>query len=307
MLVDRIRNKESGILFYGITPPKSNNTKERVAEISKKHMDRINQLDIDGLIIYDIQDETVRTKMARPFEFIRTVDPSYYGNYYLKDLKVPKVVYRCVGNYEEDAFVDWLEEGIDDITVFVGVGSKQQKVIISLDKAYELRNKYNPNMLLGAVTIPERHMETGNEDERVGFKMKQGCSFFVSQAVYDIEASKEFLYAYKKYCIKKQVDMVPIIFTLTPCGSKKTLTFIKWLGISVPKWLEDGLLASEEMLDKSIEVITDIYKELTEIGKKEGIPVGCNVESVSIRKEEIDGSIRLAKNIGIYIKEQKNN
>jgi len=304
MLVDRIKNRETGLVFYGITPPKSTNTEECVKEISKKHMDRISRLDIDGLIIYDIQDETDRTKMTRPFEFVRTVDPSYYSHYYLKALNVPKIIYRCVGNYPADTFVQWLEEGIDDITVFVGTGSTDQRVKLSLAEAYVLRQIHNPKMLLGAVTIPERHMILGDEDKRVGFKMQKGCSFFVSQAVYDIRASRQFLYDYKAYCKEKKIEMVPIIFTLTPCGSKKTLTFIKWLGISVPKWLEEGLIASQDMLEKSIEVILSIYKELTQIAKTENIPIGCNIESVSIRKEEIEGSIRLAESIRQFIKEE---
>lgn len=302
MLVERIKNCETGLIFYGLTPPKSNNTDERVKEISKKHMARIKDLDIDGLIIYDIQDETDRTKEERPFDFINTVDPSLYSQHYLKSLEVPRIVYRCVGNYEEKDFINWLEEGRDQLTVFVGTAAAEQQVKLKLDEAYRLRTKHNPNILLGAVTIPERHMLRGDEDERVGFKMKKGCSFFVSQAVYDLEASKKFLLDYKAYCLKNGVDMVPIIFTLTPCGSKKTLKFIKWLGISVPDWLENNLLSSEEMLEKSIEVTTAIYKELTSIAKEEGISIGCNIESISIRKEEIEGSIKLAKVISAFIK-----
>lgn len=301
-LMKKIQNKETGIVLYGITPPKSNNTDERVSEISKKHIARIEQLEIDGLILYDLQDETDRTKEERPFEFIHTVDPSYYSQHYLKGLKIPRIIYRCVGNYEKEHFINWLKEDIDEVTVFVGTAAPAQQVTLSLAQAYELRMTLNPNMLLGAVTIPERHRIKGDEDERVAFKMTKGCTFFVSQAVYDLEASKKFLYDYKAYCKANQIDMVPIIFTLTPCGSEKTLKFIKWLGISVPEWLEDRLLSSKEMLQRSIEMSTMIYKELSKIAQVEGIPIGCNIESVSIRKEEIEGSIKLAKDIVAYIK-----
>lgn len=303
MLVNKIKNKESGIIFYGITPPKSNNTPERIEEISKKHIARIEKLNIDGLIIYDIQDETDRTKEERPFDFIHTVDPSLYSQHYLKELEVSRVVYRCVGNYDKQRFTDWLNEGIDELTVFVGTAAPEQQVNISLAEAYELRSSLSPEMLLGAVTIPERHIALGDEDKRVGFKMSKGCSFFVSQAVYDLEASKKFLYDYKEYCVTNDIEMVPIIFTLTPCGSEKTLKFIKWLGISVPDWMEDMLMSSAEMLNKSIELTTLIYKELTKVAKTEGIPIGANIESVSIRKEEIEGSIRLANDISAFVRE----
>ena len=297
MLIDKIKNKEGHIILYGITPPKANNSDERIKEISQKHLARIKGLDIDGLIIYDLQDETARTHEERPFEFIHTVDPALYSRHYLKDLDLPRIVYRCVGNYTADKFQQWLEEDEDQLTVFVGTVASGQKVNLTLEQAYQLKKKHNEAMLLGAVTIPERHKTLGDEDQRVGFKMDKGCRFFVSQAVYDLEASKTFLKDYKAYCLKHGIEMVPIIFTLTPCGSPKTLKFIKWLGISVPKWLEDSLLSSDEMLAKSLELIQMIYRELTKYALAEGIPIGCNIESVSIRKVEIDASIELVKKI----------
>ena len=297
-LTDKIRRRESGIVLYGITPPKANNSAERVHEISEKHLKRIQGLPIDGLIIYDIQDETARTHEERPFEFIHTVDPSIYSREYMAALDLPKIVYRCVGNYKAEDFKTWLQADEDQLTVFVGTASTEQAVHLSLEDAYHLKQDHNKAMLLGAVTIPERHSKLGNEDQRVGFKMAKGCSFFVSQAVYDLESSKNFLKDYKTYCVINGLEMAPIIFTLTPCGSAKTLKFIKWLGISVPKWLEDTLLESgDEMLAKSMELIKMIYRELQKYAKAEGIPIGCNVESVSIRKVEIEASIQLVKAI----------
>lgn len=297
-LREKIRNREAGIVLYGLTPPKANNSEERVQEISEKHMKRLQGLPIDGLIIYDIQDETARTHEERPFQFIHTVDPSLYSRHYMKDLKIPKIVYRCVGNYEAADFKDWLKDGLDLLTVFVGTASRGQEVKLSLEQAYQLKAANNKDMLLGAVTIPERHIKLGNEDERVGFKMAKGCTFFVSQAVYDLESSKTFLKDYKAYCLLNDLPMVPIIFTLTPCGSAKTLKFIKWLGIHVPKWLEDTLLKSgDEMLEKSVALIHMIYKELQKYARVEGIPIGCNIESVSIRKVEIEASVQLVKRI----------
>jgi len=95
---------------------------------------------------------------------------------------------------------------------------------------------------VGGVTIPERHQSKGDEHLRVfGKKMAQGCSFFVSQGVYDVNASKNFLSEYYYYGLKNNIPLVPVIFALTPCGSIKTLQFMKWLGISVSKWLENEL------------------------------------------------------------------
>jgi len=48
-------------------------------------------------------------------------------------------------------------------------------------------------------------------------------------------------YYYYYYSIENNRAIAPIIFTLTPCGSLKSLEFMKWLGIDIPKWLSNDL------------------------------------------------------------------
>lgn len=304
MLKEKIERREPGILLYGITPPKENNTDEKIREIAARHMGRIRQLDIDGLILYDIQDESDRTKEERTFEFIRTVDPSVFSHRYMAELDVPKVVYRCVGNYTPEDFKDWLDSSTDDYTVFVGTASRTQQVPLRLSEAYDMRLAHSPGMFLGAVTIPERHIVHGDEHERVGFKMDKGCSFFVSQAVFDLEASMRFLRDYAGYCSAKGVPASPIIFTFTPCGSEKTLDFAKWLGIHVPEETEARLRNAQDMLAASLEIAESSFKALISLGRELDIPVGCNVESISIRKVEIEASIELARQMDNYLRKE---
>lgn len=301
---EKIMGKEFGVLTYGITPPKSTNSDEKIREIANRQIERIKQLDVDALILYDVQDESDRTDEKRTFDFIRTVDPSLYANEYLKELTIPKIVYRCVGNYDQATFTDWLSSGIDNYSVFVGTASTGQEVKITLDEAYEARKKSPEQPLLGGVTIPERHLVLRDEHKRLEAKVASGCDFFVSQCVYDVAISKAFLRDYKNYFEENNLDIKPIIFTLTPCGSEKTLNFIKWLGIRVPKWVEDDLMSAPNMLEHSLNLISSFFVELTSYAKKMGIPIGCNVESVSIRKEEIEASINLAKEIKGYIVRQ---
>jgi len=72
---------------------------------------------------------------------------------------------------------------------------------------------------------------------------------------------------------------------------------MKWLGISIPKWLENELLHSNDILDKSVSLSRKIFEELFDFGLEKGIPIGCSVESVSTRKVEIEASIQLVKDI----------
>ncbi|SET17702.1 Methylenetetrahydrofolate reductase [Natronincola peptidivorans] len=297
MLKEKILRRESGIITYGLTPPKQRNTLEKIQEISQKQIERIQNLEIDGLVIYDIQEEADRIKDERPFPFLPTLDPGLYSNKYLEELNIPKIIYRCVSKYTQEELSEWMkvDTAQDKFSVFVGAASRKQKVNLSLQQAYHLRNEVNPDLLLGAVTIPERHIIKHDEHMRVIKKMENGCKYFISQAVYNVEASKNFLSDYYYYCMKNQIEMVPIIFTITPCGSIKTLEFMRWLGISIPRWLENDLKSTENILEKSVDLSKEMYKELLDFALEKGIPFGCNIESLSVRKVEIEASIELVE------------
>lgn len=299
MLKDKILNKEPGILIYGITPPKKGTEQEKVKEISQKQMERIKDTDIDGLILYDIQDEEDRITEERPFPFLETIDPQIYSEKYLEDLEIPKIIYRCIGKYGETELSNWLQSDFDKdrFSVFVGASAKTQKVKLNLKDAYSLSRKLNSKLNFGGVIIPERHTKYDDEHLRIISKIQNGCKFFVSQAVYDVEPAKNFLSDYYYYCRNNNIEMVPIIINLTPCGSIKTLEFMKWLGINIPKWLENDLMNSNDILQKSLDLSINIFEQLLDFGLEKGIPIGCSIESVSNRKIEIEASIQLTKDI----------
>jgi regulator of protease activity HflC (stomatin/prohibitin superfamily) len=83
------------------------------------------------------------------------------------------------------------------------------------------------------------------------------------------------------------------MLTFAPCGSVKTLAFMKWLGISVPRWLENELRHATDPLEQSLRLCTQIFDELSSFAREKRLPLGVNVESVSIRKAEIDASVAL--------------
>ncbi len=304
MLTDKIRNKENGIILYGITPPKANHTENEIKEIAQRHIERISKLNVDGLVLYDIQDESDRTDEKRPFPFIKTLNPCEYSKNYLQELKTPRIVYRAVGNYNTETFSEWLEttKTSQVHSVFVGAASHEQKNPLTLKDAYEIKREVNDNLCLGGIAIPERHTKKHDEHLRVFSKKNSSCEYFITQCVYDLHAAKTFLTDYAKYAKENNYEMVPIIFTLTPCGSAKTLDFMKWLGIHVPNYLEEDLKESGDILHDSVKLSRDIFEELYKFGIRKGIPIGCNVESVAIRKAEIEASIELLDEIKDIIK-----
>ena len=230
---------------------------------------------------------------------METLDSFYYSKEYLRSLPIAKVIYRSVGKYSESELSKFLVDAPanDTLTVFVGASSKSQAVTLSINDAYKLKARTSSDLLLGGVTIPERHQSKGDEHIRVFNKISHGCTFFVSQGVYDVNASKDFLSEYYYYGQEHNIPLAPIVFTLTPCGSLKTLQFMKWLGISIPKWLENELIQSNDILQKSVDISEQNWRDLKSFADEKGIPIGCSIESVAIRKVEVDASIELLQRI----------
>ena len=298
-LQEKIQERQAGIVLYGMTPPKENTEVPRVIEIAKKHLDRIKNLAIDGIVLYDIQDESNRVEAERPFPFLPTLEPQNYSNNFLKGLDLPKVLFQCVGKHDESSLKNWMHENIKngDLAAFVGNSSSEQRTALTMKDAYALRKEHALQMPIGGVAIPERHYMKKDEHIRMFEKIQNGVSFFTTQAVYNVEASKNMLSNYYYYSKDLSIPMVPVMMTFSPCGSIKTMQFMKWLGIHFPKWLKNDLMHSEDILGESTETCLRTFKELLNYSLRKGIPIGCNIESVSVRKDEIDASVELLANM----------
>lgn len=286
-------------LTYGITPPKLSTPEPRRREIARVQAGRIASLPVDALIVYDLQDESSRTDVERPFPFLQAIDPLEYAYDYLDGVARPKIVYRSVSGMQAPTLVAWLRrlQGLGGAAVLVGAPSKTQRVSLQLADAYRAVRAELPELPLGGVVIAERHEARGGEDERLLNKLEQGCSFFVSQAVYSVTATKNLLSDLHYRCQDSGRAPPPLLLTLSPCGSKKTLDFLAWLGISVPRWLQNELLHAHDILAKSIELSALAFAELYDFAIDKGIQLGCNVESVSLQKAEIEASVELVNRV----------
>jgi hypothetical protein len=294
-LAEKLASRSAGICLYGFAPPKQATPSERLEAIVAQQLVRLGSLPVDGLIVYDIQDEAERVSVPRPFPFLPTLPPEVYAHDHLGSLAVPKIVYRCVNRETRDGFVRWLESENDGprISVLVGAPSRHSQVGLRLTDAYGLARQHSSNLLLGGIAIAERHARTLDEHERILAKTANGCRFFVTQAVYDVTSTKSLLSDYALAVDKTGGMPLPIILTFSPCGSEKTLSFMKWLGIAFPRWLENDLQSARDPLAKSLELCERIFAEVLYYAENKGIPLGVNVESVSIRKEEIEASVEL--------------
>jgi hypothetical protein len=286
-------------LLFAVTPPRLTTTPQEAAEIAEVTLERLGSLAIDGLVLYDIDDEGDRNPEERPFPFLPTMDPADYLARDLGKLEVPAIVYRAVGKYREDRFRSWLEEQdpSNALAVFVGSSSREKAVHTSLARAYELREEVQPRLPLGGVAISERHAHQGDEHLRLIAKQEAGCSFFITQIVYDVNAAKDLISDYHHECAARDLAPAPLVLSFSVCGSLKTLEFLQWLGVTVPRWIENELRHADDTLDASYEQAVATAVDLIAFCRRLGVPFGLNVESVSIRKVEIEASVRLASRL----------
>ena len=298
-LRDKACDPLQGVYFIGTTPPKHDTDIQLVAGIADKLLNRLNGLDYDGLIVYDLQDEKSRIDKARPFPYKRTHDVRLYSKILNDKSGKPTITYKSVSQHDAADFSKWLSDAwhqfsIRDI-VLVGSPSSSGDIKLSLADAYQELKNHNLDFHLGGVTIAERHISKGDEHSRMLAKEVQGCEFFISQAVYNAQATIDMLTRYAMECQKQGIKPKRVVLTFSPCGSAKTLAFIEWLGISVPEATSLRILQSENPLKESLLISRNNFEQILQACLPLNIPFGLNIESLTNRKEEIDAAILLFK------------
>ena len=300
-LLEKLDRGLTGIRLYGIAPPKLATEPERLAEIADQQVVRLRTLAPDGLVVYDIQDEPGAKGEARPFPFLPTVAPEAYAYDALAELGIAKIVYRSVGAHSREEFSSWLDtvRAAPDRRVGVFVGAprgRSHTAGLPLVEAYALARAV-PNLVLGGIAIAERHLAKGDEHQRMLAKQDAGCRFFITQSVYDADSTKSLLSDYALSLQASGRAPAPVVLTFSPCGSVRTLEFMKWLGISFPRWLENELRHSADTLERSIDLCETVFTAVQDYAREKQLPVGINVESVSIRKSEVDASVELYRRL----------
>ncbi len=294
-LMDRTRD---GVLLYGLTPPRQTTTPDQADAVAAAALTRLRSVQVDGLILYDVDAEADRTEAPRPFPFMPMMDPAHFLDDHLADWAGPVIVYRAVGKYTGDQLDNWWSKADRDrvLTVLVGAASRHQVVRTSLSEAYRRHAGLSLPPRMGGVVITERHATSGTEHARMLRKQDSGCEFFVSQVCYDLDQTRNLLSDYTHGCRDRGLDPKPVVLTLAPCGSVKTLEFMAWLGIDVPRWLRAEITHGDP-LTASYEQCLLNARALIAYCRRLGLPFGINVESLTNRKLEIDASIDLAREI----------
>ena len=303
-LADRIASGSGEFLLFALTPPRAASAGDRAQEIADATLARLGPLDVDGLILYDLADEAARNPAQRPFPFMPTLDPAAFLADNLTNWAAPVIVYRAVGKYSPAQLRAWFEEQDPSrvMTVLVGAASRGSRSQTSLTQAQALSREANPALLVGGVAIPERHSRRDDEHLRLLAKQDAGNRFFVTQVVYDINAAKNLVSDYHYACAERGTGVAPVVFTFSVCGSMRTLEFLRWLGVDVPRWIENDLRHATDPHDASYRLALATATDLITYCRDLGVPFGINVESVSIRRVEIEMAVRLAEQLSAELR-----
>ncbi len=297
-LKSKLLDDHRGLYLYGTTPPRQGSSPEKIYAIAEKLTARLSNLDLDAINVYDIQDEEGRTQISRTFPFLPTIDSREYAKI-LKNLTGKEIInYKCVVHHPREDFEAWLDECWEQfelryLTLVGGSTSKKSYPGPTLSQAAQMTAAHKYDLVFGGVTIAERHLSKGNEHLKLIEKSQLGMKFFTSQVVYQPDATIQLLQDYSHKCQELNVSPVRIILTFAPCGHLKTLQFFKWLGVNFPLEAEQEIFSAQYPLNKSIEVCCSTWRRILDSIEHSNIPLGINVESVSIKKDEIDASIDL--------------
>jgi len=270
---------------------------EKARTICEKFVARGRALATDGFIVYDIQEEKGRVNIERPFPFRKMMEPGGYGKLLKEVSGKDSIVYKCIAEHEGQPFENWVDEtstgptGVNLLNLVGGATSSREYSGPTMPQASKICA--DKGVVWGGVTIAERHLKKGNEHTTIASKVAMGARWFISQAIYDPEPMIKLINDYGDLCKKEGTSPVRIILTFAPCGRKKTMSFIHWLGVHVPEETETAILTADSPVNTSVELLCSMLQKIMVETGASGVPIGVSVESVSIFREEIDATHEL--------------
>ena len=297
MLEEKLLDPRSTVLLYGTTPPRAGTDEAGVRQAADKLAVRLAPLPIDGVVVYDIQDESGRTDAPRPFAFTGTMDPRSYASLLAARTGKSAITYKCVGDLDEAGWQAWLDAAASVYgTGFLSIVGRPTSGVsypLALSKAIRLAAAHPAGFTVGGVAIAERHTAQKSESARLLAKGIEGCGYFISQTVYHADPSERLLADYARDCRGAGVKPRRVVLTFSPVGREKTISFLNWLGVRIPPDTIRAILGAARPLAKSIDICRDNLRRILDHPYAREIPLGINVESVSINRDEIDASIEL--------------
>jgi 5,10-methylenetetrahydrofolate reductase len=148
--------------------------------------------------------------------------------------------------------------------------------------------------LVGNIAIPQR---TG-EAHRMLQKTRAGAAFFTTQIVFDSESVLRMVREYDLLCRQAGVAPATVLLSVAPIADEGDAEFVRWLGADIPEPAERAILNGDEAgagprsIDRALAVWHGVLNGTAR--HRVEVPVGVNVEQISIRHLGIAGEMARA-------------
>ena len=220
-----------------------------------------------------------------------------------------KVILNRATVYETmEEQLKWIEETVRQhkTNTIVLVGGSSSKVEYPGPSVLQLsdyiKSHYQQDELFcGGITIQSRRYPEQEKDEpnKLIAKGQNGVEFFTSQVIYDSVCIKMLLRDYALACRKQDITPKRIFLSFAPIANRKDLDFLRWLGASIPKHIENELFKADIGIGwRSTKVAATILEDILSFMQHEAIqvPLGLNIEHSTRHNFEI--SFRFLERLG---------
>ena len=281
---DKVRKPKRPVVAYEILPPREkdgtlNSYAERISSL-------LSQTHIDAINIPEVHEENARG--LRPVKNLERAEAREFGRLLQDNVGIEAIVNRVTVHNDLDYQKSWIKETFYDYDIenLILVGGESSDIkypgpSVNETSEYITRdlNAGRFDFFCGGITIPSRKIES----VRLLKKGSNGIEFFTSQVLYDGKKIKKMLKYYDDVCKENNVLPRRILLSFAPVSSKKNIDFLKWLGVEIPSQTEKRLTNKKtSMSDESLEIASEILKDILNNNEKLGItvPIGLNVEHI---------------------------
>ncbi len=310
-LRDKIFDPKYPVILYELLPPANHDSSTSSLDAYIEcAIDLLTStpIAIDAVNIPEIREEdhstSKRTKMyvpkMNPGVFAKKLEKASYSH-------VEVILNHCTVYEPWKKQKLWLDSVITEhnINAIILVGGSCAKTKYPGPSVVEMGDyilkKYQNNMLCGGITIPTRrcHDQENDEPYRLYTKGLHGMDFFTTQIIYEPISIKLLLRDYAKVCHERKVDPKRIFLSFAPVSTNKDLEFLRWLGVSIPKTVENELFKADIGIGwRSTKTAVNILQEILNFMVEEDIhvPLGLNIEHITRHNFEL--SLEFVERLG---------
>jgi hypothetical protein len=297
VLGNRLSARSGVVRLFATTPPPAHFPEEASADAIRRLAALVHRTSPDGIVVYDLQDESARNPAPRPYPFIPRQDAGAHAGELRRACEVYVACFKAIGAVDEGAWRRWLDRtAAEGIRLLVPVGrpvSVAPPGAIDILRSIALIEEHSAGLTPGSVVIAERDGADGAELRRMLLKQAAGSAWFVSQTVYDAPRTIRLLGRYARECRARGIPSRRVVLSFAPCGGERTLDFMQWLGIAVPAEIRARLSTSRTPLSDSIRLCRSNFRRIAECAAEERLPIGFCVESLSNSPAQVEASVDL--------------